>query len=78
MADKKHSPMTNSDDDERYVRIMQKLQTKHDDLFEKIVFAQREDKEDIAQLCACEISQVRTMMDMKKHEYLKLKWEMYQ
>ena len=77
MADKKHSPMTNSDDDERYVRIMQKLQTKHDDLFEKIVFAQREDKDDIAKSHACELVAVREMMDLKKHEYKKLKWKMY-
>jgi len=77
MADKKHSPMTNSDDDERYVRIMQKLQTKHDNLFEKIVFAQREDKEDIAKSHACELVEVRAMMDLKKHEYKKLKWKMY-
>ena len=77
MADKKHSPMTNSDDDERYVRIMQKLQAKHDDLFEKIVFAQREDKDDIAKSHACEIVAVREMMDLKKHEYKKLKWKMY-
>jgi len=77
MADKKYSPMTNSDDDERYVRIMQKLQAKHDDLFEKIVFAQREDKDDIAKSYACEIIAVREMMDLKKHEYKKLKWKMY-
>jgi hypothetical protein len=77
MTDKKHSPMTNSDDDERYVRIMQKLQAKYDDLFEKIVFAQREDKDDIAKSHACEIIAVREMMDLKKHEYKKLKWKMY-
>ena len=77
MTDKKHSPMTNSDDDERYVRIMQKLQAKHDGLFEKIVFAQREDKDDIAKSHACEIVAVREMMDLKKHEYKKLKWKMY-
>ena len=69
--------MTNSDDDERYVRIMQKLQVKHDDLFEKIVFAQREDKDDIAKSHACELIAVREMMDLKKHEYKKLKWKMY-
>ena len=69
--------MTNSDDDERYVRIMQKLQAKHDKLFEKIVFAQREDKEDIAKSHACELVEVRAMMDLKKHEYKKLKWKMY-
>ena len=71
MTDKKHSPMTNSDDDERYVRIMQKLQTKHDDLFEKIVFAQREDKDDIAKSHACEIITVREMMKLDKHELFK-------
>jgi len=75
MTDKKYSPMTNSDDE--YVRIMQKLQVKHDDLFEKIVFAQREDKEDIAKSHACEIIAVREMMSLKKHEYKKLKWKMY-
>jgi hypothetical protein len=57
---------------------MQKLQTKHDNLFEKIVFAQREDKDDIAKSHACELVAVREMMELKKHEYKKLKWEMYQ
>ena len=75
MADKKYSPMTNSDDE--YVRLMQKLQAKHNKLFEKIVFAQREDKDDIAKSHACEIIAVREMMDLKKHEYKKLKWKMY-
>ena len=63
--------MTNSDDDGRYVRIMQKLQTKHDDLFEKIVFAQREDKDDIAKSHACELVAVREMMKLDKHELFK-------
>ena len=61
--------MTNSDD--QYVRIMQKLQAKHDDLFEKIVFAQREDKDDIAKSHACEIIAVRKMMKLDKHELFK-------
>ena len=69
MTDKKYSPMTNSDDE--YVRIMQKLQTKHDDLFEKIVFAQREDKQDVAQSHACEIIAVREMMALNKDEFFK-------
>ena len=69
MTDKKYSPMTNSDDE--YVRIMQKLQTKHNKLFEKIVFAQREDKEDIAKSHACEIIAVRKMMKLDKHELFK-------
>ena len=61
--------MTNSDDE--YVRIMQKLQTKHNKLFEKIVFAQREDKEDIAKSHACEIVVVREMMKLNKDEFFK-------
>ena len=69
MTDKKHSPMTNSDDE--YVRIMQKLQAKHNKLFEKIVFAQREDKEDIAKSHACELVAVRAMMKLNKHELFK-------
>jgi len=69
--------LSNRYDEEQHFKLMQKLQTKHDNLFEKIVFAQREDKEDVAQSYACEISRVRTMMEMQKHEYLKLKWDMY-
>ena len=69
MTDKKHSPMTNSDDE--YVRLMQKLQAKHNKLFEKIVFAQREDKQDIAKSHASEIIAVRKMMNLKKHELYK-------
>ena len=53
------------------VRLMQKLQTKHDKLFAKIVFAQREDKEDVAKSHASEIIAVRTMMNLKKHEFFK-------
>ena len=62
--------MSNRYDDE-YVRIMQKLQTKHDKLFEKIVFAQREDKDDIAKSHACELVAVREMMKLDKHELFK-------
>jgi hypothetical protein len=50
---------------------MQKLQAKHDDLFEKIVFAQREDKDDTAKSHACEIIAVREMMKLDKHELFK-------
>ena len=69
MADKKHSHIPTIDD--QYVRIMQKLQTKHDKLFEKIVFAQREDKDDIAKSHACELVAVREMMKLDKHELFK-------
>ena len=77
MTDKKHSPMINEDDEEQHFKLMQKLQTKHDELFEKIVFAQREDKQDVAKSHASEIIAVREMIHLKKHEYKKLKWKMY-
>jgi hypothetical protein len=68
MTDKRYSIPTTDDE---YVRIMQKLQAKHDKLFEKIVFAQREDKEDIAKSHACELVVVREMMKLDKHELFK-------
>ena len=68
MTDKRDSIPTTDDE---YVRIMQKLQAKHDKLFEKIVFAQREDKEDIAKSHACELVVVREMMKLDKHELFK-------
>jgi len=63
--------MRNRYDDEWYVRIMQKLQVKHDELFEKIVFAQQDDKQDIAKSHASELIVVREMMNLKKHEFFK-------
>jgi len=38
--------MSTWDDPDENVKLMKKLQTKHDKLFEKIVFLQREDKRD--------------------------------
>ena len=71
MTDKRYSPMTNEDDEKQHFKLMQKLQAKHDDLFEKIVFAQREDKEDVAKSNACELGTVMTMMKLDKHEIFK-------
>ena len=55
-------------DEDQYVKLMEKLQAKHDKLFENIVFAQREDKEDIAKSYASELVAVRAMMALNKHE----------
>ena len=63
--------MTNEDDEEQHFKLMQKLQTKHDNLFEKIVFAQHEDKEDVAKSHASEIIAVRKMMKLNKDEFFK-------
>jgi hypothetical protein len=69
--------MTNRDDEDQHFKLIQKLQVKHDKLFEKIVFAQREDRQDIAQAYALELIVVREMTHIQKHMYLKLKWKMY-
>ena len=59
------------------VKLMQKLQAKHDKLFEKIVFAQREDKQDIVKSLCTELVVVRKMINMRKLAYLKLECKMY-
>ena len=69
MTDKKYSPIPTTDD--QYVRIMQKLQAKHNKLFEKIVFAQREDKDDTAKSHACELVAVREMMKLDNMSFSK-------
>ena len=56
---------------------MQKLQAKHDKLFEKIVFAQREDKQDIVKSLCTELAVVRKMINMRKLAYLELECKMY-
>ena len=66
------------DDKDQYVKLLEKLQTKHDELFEKIVFAQREDKQDYAQAYAAELIKIRTHMSRYRHMHMKMKWgEMY-
>ena len=70
--------MTNEDDEDQHVRLMQKLKIKHDKLFEKIVFAQRDDKQEIAQAYAFQINEVRAEINTRQHMYLKMKWgDMY-
>ena len=59
------------------VRLMQKLQAKHDKLFEKIVFAQREDKQDIVKSLCTELAVVRKMINMRKLAQLKLECKTY-
>ena len=77
MIDKKYSPRTTRENEEQHMKLMEKLQAKHDKLFEKIIFAQREDRQEIAQLHAFELFVVRERINAQKHMYLKLKWKMY-
>ena len=60
-------------DEDQYVKLMEKLQAKHDKLFENIVFAQREDKQDIAKSYASELVAVRAMMALNKDEFFKMR-----
>ena len=64
-------------DTDEDVKLIQKLQVKHDKLFEKIVFAQREDKQDIVKSLCTELAVVRKMINMRKLAYLKLECKMY-
>jgi hypothetical protein len=70
--------MSTWDDKDQHVKLLEKLQTKHDELFEKIVFAQREDKQDYAQAYAAELIKIRTHISRCRHMNMKMKWgEMY-
>ena len=64
-------------DTDEDVKLIQKLQVKHDKLFEKIVFAQREDKQDIVKSLCTELAVVRKMINMRKLAYLKLECKRY-
>jgi len=64
-------------DTDEDVKLIQKLQVKHDKLFEKIVFAQREDKQDIVKSLCTELDVVRKMINMRKLAYLKLECKRY-
>ena len=78
MASNGEPIMRTWDDKDQYVKLLEKLQTKHDDLFEKIVFAQREDEQDYAQAYAAELIKIRTHISRCRHMNMKMKWgEMY-
>ena len=69
--------MSTLDDPGENVKLMQKLQAKHDKLFAKIVFAQREDKQDIVKSLCTELAVVRKMINMRKLVYLELEFKLY-
>ena len=64
-------------DTDEDVKLIQKLQVKHDKLFEKIVFAHREDKQDIVKSLCTELAVVRKMINMRKLAQLKLECKTY-
>lgn len=71
-------PMTNFDDDTQHFKTKQLLQEKHDVLFEKIVYAQRENNQFYAESYAKEIIEVRHQINLEEYLYLKKKWgDMY-
>ena len=67
------------DDEDQYVKLLEKLQTKHDEIFEKIVVAQREHKQDYAVAYVLVLTEIRTHMSRCRHMHMKMKWgDMYQ
>lgn len=76
--DVKFLPITNRDDEDQHVKLMEKLQAKHDKLFENIVFAQRDDKQVIAQAHASELWKIRAEINIRQQMFSKMKWgDMY-
>ena len=70
--------MSTWDDEDHHVKLLEKLQIKHDEIFEKIVFAQREHKQDYAVAYAIVLTEIRTHMSRYRHMHMKMKWgEMY-
>ncbi|MSS86376.1 MAG: hypothetical protein EXS77_04420 [Nitrosopumilus sp.] len=71
-------PMTNFDYDTQHFKTKQLLQEKHDVLFEKIVYAQRENNQFYAESYAKELTEVRYQINLENYLYLKKKWgDMY-
>ena len=66
------------DDKDQHVKLLEKLQTKHDEIFEKIIIAQRGDKQDYAVAYAIVLTEIRTHISRCRHMNMKMKWgEMY-
>jgi hypothetical protein len=78
MASNGEPIMRTWDDEDQHVKLLEKLQAKHDELFEKIVFAQREDEQDYAAAYAAELIKIRTHISRCRHMNMKMKWgDMY-
>ena len=66
------------DDKDQYVKLLEKLQIKHDRIFEKVVDAQRNNKPVDAEAYAAELIKIRTHISRCRHMNMKMKWgEMY-
>ena len=61
------------DDVDQYIQALEKLRVKHNQIFKKVVFAQRDDKQDIAH--ALELVTIRAEINTRQHMYSKIKSE---
>jgi hypothetical protein len=63
------------DDVDQHIQSLEKLRVKHNQIFKKVVFAQRDDKQDIAQAHALELVTIRVEINTRQHMYSKMKSE---
>jgi hypothetical protein len=50
---------------------LEKLRVKHNKFFEKVVFAQRDDKQDIAQAHASELWEIRAEINRRQQDHVR-------
>jgi hypothetical protein len=63
------------DDTDQHIQSLEKLRVTHNQIFKKVVFAQRDDKQDIAQAHALELVTIRAEINTRQHMYSKMKSE---
>jgi hypothetical protein len=70
--------MRSWDDVDQHIQSLEKLRVKHNKIFEKVVFAQRDDKQVIAQAYASELWKIRAVIDLRQQMFSQMKWgDMY-
>ena len=66
------------DDVDQHIQSLEKLRVNHNQIFKKVVFAQRDDKQDYAVAYAIVLTEIRTHISRCRHMNMKMKWgEMY-
>ena len=61
------------DDVDQHIQSLEKLRVKHNKFFEKVVFAQRDDKQVIAQAYASELWKIRAEINTRQQMFSKMK-----
>jgi hypothetical protein len=63
--------MRSWDDVDQHIQSLEKLRVKHNKFFEKVVFAQRDDKQDIAQAHASELWEIRAEINRRQQDHVR-------